>query len=380
MHIGVLAEQAPREQRVALTPTGVASLVDSGHDVSVESGAGARAGIVDDEYRKAGAAVATRADVAAADVVLTVVGGAVDVVEVARSGQLHIALFDPLWDPASVEALAATGADVMALELVPRITKAQSMDVLSSMATITGYEAVLLAARRLPHMFPLMMTAAGTIPPAKVLVLGAGVAGLQAIATARRLGAVVEAYDVRPAAAEQIKSLGARAIVLDLDTADSEDVGGYAKAQDDDQNRRQQELLSPHLGASDILITTAAIPGRRSPMLVTSGMVEGMSVGSVVVDLAAERGGNCELTVADQEIVHAGITILGPTDMASWSAATASSMLSTNIVNLLGHLVGEGELSLDRDDEIVSAMLVASGGHIVHTEVHGAVESTRRSA
>lgn len=380
MHIGVLAEQAPREQRVALTPTGVASLVDSGHDVSVESGAGARAGIVDDEYRKAGAAVATRADVAAADVVLTVVGGAVDVVEVARSGQLHIALFDPLWDPASVEALAATGADVMALELVPRITKAQSMDVLSSMATITGYEAVLLAARRLPRMFPLMMTAAGTIPPAKVLVLGAGVAGLQAIATARRLGAVVEAYDVRPAAAEQIKSLGARAIVLDLDTADSEDVGGYAKAQDDDQNRRQQELLSPHLGASDILITTAAIPGRRSPMLVTSGMVEGMSVGSVVVDLAAERGGNCELTVADQEIVHAGITILGPTDMASWSAATASSMLSTNIVNLLGHLVGEGELSLDRDDEIVSAMLVASGGHIVHTQVHGAVESTRRSA
>lgn len=380
MHIGVLAEQAPREQRVALTPTGVASLVDSGHDVSVESGAGARAGIVDDEYRKAGAAVATRADVAAADVVLTVVGGAVDVVEVARSGQLHIALFDPLWDPASVEALAATGADVMALELVPRITKAQSMDVLSSMATITGYEAVLLAARRLPRMFPLMMTAAGTIPPAKVLVLGAGVAGLQAIATARRLGAVVEAYDVRPAAAEQIKSLGARAIVLDLDTADSEDVGGYAKAQDDGQNRRQQELLSPHLGASDILITTAAIPGRRSPMLVTSGMVEGMSVGSVVVDLAAERGGNCELTVADQEIVHAGITILGPTDMASWSAATASSMLSTNIVNLLGHLVEEGELSLDRDDEIVSAMLVASGGHIVHAQVQGALESTRRSA
>jgi NAD(P) transhydrogenase subunit alpha len=380
MHIGVLAEQAPREQRVALTPPGVASLVDSGHDVSVESGAGAQAGIVDDEYAQAGVAVATRADVAAADVVLTVVGGAADVVEVARSGQLHIALFDPLWDPASVEALAATGADVMALELVPRITKAQSMDVLSSMATITGYEAVLLAARRLPRMFPLMMTAAGTIPPAKVLVLGAGVAGLQAIATARRLGAVVEAYDVRPAAAEQIKSLGARAIVLDLDTVDSEDVGGYAKAQDDDQNRRQQELLSPHLGASDILITTAAIPGRRSPMLVTPVMVEGMSVGSVVVDLAAERGGNCELTVADQEIVHAGITILGPTDMASWSAATASSMLSTNIVNLLDHLVGEGDLSLDRDDEIVGAMLVASGGQIVHAEVQGALESTRRSA
>ena len=380
MHVGVLAEQAPREQRVALTPTGVASLVDSGHDVSVESGAGARAGIVDDEYGQAGAAVATRADVAAADVVLTVVGGAVDVVEIARSGQLHIALFDPLWDPGSVEALAATGADVMALELVPRITKAQSMDVLSSMATITGYEAVLLAARRLPRMFPLMMTAAGTIPPAKVLVLGAGVAGLQAIATARRLGAVVEAYDVRPAAAEQIKSLGARAIVLELDTADSEGVGGYAKAQDDDQNRRQQELLSPHLGASDILITAAAIPGRRSPMLVTSGMVEGMSVGSVIVDLAAERGGNCEFTVADQEIVHAGITILGPTDMASWSAATASSMLSTNIVNLLGHLVGAGELSLDRDDEIVCAMLVASGGEIVHAQVQDALESTRRTA
>ena len=380
MHVGVLAEQAPREHRVALTPAGVASLVGSGHDVSIESGAGSAAGLVDHAYRESGAVVATRAGVVAADVVLGVVGGAVDVVEAARVGQLHISLFDPLWDPAPVETLARTGADVMALELVPRITKAQSMDVLSSMATITGYESVLLAARRLPRMFPLMMTAAGTIPPAKVLVLGAGVAGLQAVATARRLGAVVEAYDVRPAAAEQIRSLGARAVILELDTADSEDIGGYAKAQDDDQNRRQRELLSPHVGESDIVIATAAIPGARSPLLVTSAMVETMTTGSVVVDLAAERGGNCELTVADQEIVHAGITILGPTDMASWSAATASQMLSTNIVNLLGHLVEDGELALDRDDEIVRAMLVASGGEIVHTQVLGALESTRRSA
>lgn len=380
MHVGVLAEPAPREKRVALTPIGVGALVAAGHDVSVESGAGSDAGLVDSAYAKAGAVVGTRAEAASADVVLAVVGGAPDIAESARADQLHIALFDPLWDPNSVQTLAATGADVMALELVPRTTKAQTMDVLSSMATVSGYEAALLAARRLPRMFPLLMTAAGTIPAVKVLVLGAGVAGLQAIATARRLGAVVEAYDVRPAAVEQIQSLGARAIVLDMDTVDSEDSGGYAKAQDEGQNRRQQDLLTPHMRDADVVITAAAVPGRRSPVLVTTAMVEEMTEGSVVVDLAAERGGNCEVTVADKEVVHAGVTVLGPTDTPSWSAATASQMLSTNLVNLLDHLTEGTDLVLDREDEIVSAMLVASGGDVVHAQVRDALESARRSA
>jgi NAD(P) transhydrogenase subunit alpha len=380
MHVGVLAVPAPRERRVALIPSGVGTLVAAGHEVSVESAAGSEAGLVDSAYAQAGAVVSTRAEAASADVVLTVVGGAPDVVESAKVGQLHIALFDPLWDPAPVRALAATGADVMALDLVPRITKAQTMDVLSSMATVSGYEATLLAARRLPRMFPLLMTAAGTIPAAKVLVLGAGVAGLQAVATARRLGAVVSAYDVRPAAAEQIQSLGARAISLEIDTTDSEDTGGYAKAQDEEQSRRQQELLTPNIRESDIVITAAAVPGRRSPVLVTTDMVEGMDEGSVIVDLAAERGGNCEVTVADKEVVHAGVTVLGPTDTPSWSAATASQMLSTNLVNLLDHLTEGADLALDRDDEIVSAMLVASGGEVVHDQVREALESARRSA
>ena len=380
MHFGVVAEKAPRENRVALTPSGVAVLVERGHEVTIEAGAGVRAGLVDDAYLEAGGRIGARADAAAADVVLAVDGSKADLAGLARAGQLHIALFDPLWDPSAVEALAATGADVMALELVPRITRAQTMDVLSSMATVNGYEAVLLAARRLPHMFPLMMTAAGTIPPAKMLVLGAGVAGLQAIATARRLGAVVEAYDVRPAAAEQILSLGARAVSLELDTGDSEDAGGYARAQGEDENRRQQELLASHVGESDVVITTAAVPGARSPVLVSADAVELMTPGSVIVDLAAERGGNCELTVADEEVDHHGVTILGPTDMASWSAATSSQMLSTNVCNLLEHLTPEGELILDREDEIVEGMLVASGGEIVHPRVQAAAGSAPRSA
>lgn len=380
MHVGVLAEQAPRENRVALTPHGVEVLLGAGHEISVEAGAGTAAGILDQEYAAAGARLASRADAAGADVVVAVVGGAEDVIEKARGGQLHIALFDPIWDPTAVAALAARGADVMALDLVPRVTRAQSMDVLSSMATVAGYEAVLLGARRLPRMFPMLMTAAGTIPAAKVLVLGAGVAGLQAIASARRLGAIVSAYDVRPAALEQIESLGARAVVLaDVDTSDSEDAGGYAKAQGEEENRRQRELLTPHVGASDLVISAAAIPGRQSPLLITTAMVETMAAGSVIVDLAAERGGNCEVTVADGEVEHAGVLVLGPTDLASRSAATASQMLSTNVVNLLTYLVVDGHLSLDRDDEIVPAMLVATGGEISNDQVREALDSTRRS-
>jgi len=369
MHIGVAKESATHERRAALTPEGVKKLLAAGHRVTVESGLGQLSGLADAQYAEAGATVGGRDGIVDADVVIQIIGPDQDIRDAVRSDALLLGLFDPLWDTANASALAATGANVMALELVPRITRAQSMDVLSSMATVTGYESVLLAARRLPRMFPLMMTAAGTVPAAKVFVLGAGVAGLQAIATARRLGAVVEAFDVRPAAAEQIRSLGARAVELDLDTNNAEDAGGYAKAQGDDAQSRQQAQLTPIVAESDVIITTAAIPGRRSPLLVTTPMVEAMEAGSVIVDLAAERGGNCELTVADTEIEHHGVVILGPTTLESQSARNASQMLSNNIVTLLQHLAPEGDLVLDRDDEITAGMLVATGGAVVHERV-----------
>jgi len=377
MHVGVPVEVAPAERRVALTPEGVTKLAKNGHTVSIEAGCGAASGFEDSDYIEAGATVASRTEVVSSEVVVQVGAAADDVRQAASEATLLLGMFDPLWDTAGSTELAATGANVMALELVPRITKAQSMDVLSSMATVAGYEAVLLAASRLPRMFPLLMTAAGTVPAAKVFVLGAGVAGLQAIATARRLGAVVEAFDVRAAAAEQIRSLGARAVELELDTANSEDSGGYAKAQGEDAQARQQRQLTPIVGESDVVISTAAIPGRRSPLLITTHMVEAMPSGSVIVDLAAERGGNCELTVADEEVVHEGVTILGPTDLPSRSARNASQMLSNNIVTLLNHLAPEGELTLDMDDEITAGMLVAAGGRVVHPGVLDAVHANQ---
>lgn len=366
MQIGVVRELVDGERRVAVSPEGATKLVADGHTVVVEASAGTESGFSDASYTEAGASVGERSAVVGSDVVVQVGAAADDVLAAAGPSTLLLGMFDPLWDRAGAQALAATGADVMALELVPRITKAQSMDVLSSMATVAGYEAVLLAAARLPRMFPLLMTAAGTVPAARVFVLGAGVAGLQAIATARRLGAVVEAFDVRPAAAEQIRSLGARAVELDLDTENSEDAGGYAKEQGEDAQARQQRLLTPTIAESDVIITTAAIPGRKSPLLITEPMVEAMGDGSVIVDLAAERGGNCAVTIAGQEVVHDGVTVLGPTDLASRSARNASQMLSNNILTLLRHLAPEGELNLDRDDEIVAGMLVASGGQLVH--------------
>lgn len=371
MHITVVKESARRERRVALTPDGVEKLVNLGHDVTAETGCGVAAGFGDELYTAAGATVAERAQllnqpgvVVGIDAVRTEVG----------SDHTVIGLVDPLWRPAEAKLLAATGASVLSLELIPRITRAQSMDVLSSMATVAGYEAVLLAATRLPKMFPLLMTAAGTVPAVRVLVLGAGVAGLQAIATAKRLGSVVEAYDVRPAAAEQIESVGGKSVKLDLDTAQSEDSGGYARAQGDDVNLRQQQMLTPYVAQSDVLITTAAIPGVRSPELVTTPMVEKMRPGSVIVDLAAERGGNCSLTQADREVEHRGVTILGPTDLESRSATSASQMFSNNVVTLLKHLTAEsGDLLLDLDDEITAGTLVAHQGSIVHPGVADAL-------
>ncbi len=376
MKIGVLAENQPGELRVALTPEAAAKLISDGHSVSVQREAGIGAGMVDAAYEAVGVTVADRASVLArAEVLLGVRGpGASDdpkpLLAQLDSGHTFIAVQDPLWRAKLMPTVADTGATLISLELIPRTTLAQSMDVLSSQATVAGYEAVLLAASKSPRMFPLLMTAAGTVPATRVLVLGAGVAGLQAIAIARKLGAIVSAYDIRPAAAEQIESLGARSVDLELDTSASEDKGGYAKAQGEDQAEVQKQKLAPHVAEADVLVTTAAIPGRRSPELVTAAMVEGMKPGSVIVDLAAERGGNVALTQADVEVVHHGVLVLGPTDLVSRSAATASQMFATNQVNLLRHLSDEhGNIAIDPNDEIASAIVVASGGQIVNDRV-----------
>ncbi len=375
MRISVVREEAPGERRVAITPAGAEKLIAAGHSVAVETDCGVRAGYSDRQYESVGATIQSRS-------ALLEEPGVVVGIEVVRNGvdSAHtvIGLVDPLWKANQAQLLAETGATVLSLELMPRITRAQSMDVLSSMATVAGYEAVLLAAATLPKMFPLMMTAAGTVPAARTLVLGAGVAGLQAIATAKRLGSVVSAYDVRPAAAEQIESVGAKSIQLDLDTTQSEDAGGYAKAQSTDQNQRQQDQLAPHVAEADIVITTAAIPGAKSPLLLTTSMVEGMKAGSVIVDLAAERGGNCELTVADQSVEHRGVMILGPTALASGSSGSASQMFSNNVVTFLGHLTAEDStLAIDREDEITAGTLVAVDGAVVHPRVVDAIAKLR---
>ena len=373
MKIGIPRETYPGERRVALVPAAVAPLVKAGHDVVVEPGAGAAAGFPDQEYTNKGARVAgSRADVfGAADVVLQVraggsnpQAGAADY-PLMKAGQAIIAFLDPLTTKAATEALARTGVSAFSMELMPRITRAQSMDALSSMATIAGYKAVLMSAMELPRMFPMMMTAAGTIAPAHVFVVGAGVAGLQAIASARKLGARVEAYDVRPAVKEQIQSLGAKFVELPLETGEAEDKGGYAKAQDESFYRRQRDMMLKVVAASDVVITTAAIPGKKAPVLVTAEMVKGMAPGSVIVDLAAERGGNCELTRADERVVEHGVTILGPTNLASTVPHHASQMYSKNITTFLAHLVKDGAIRTGTDDEIVRETLVAHGGRVV---------------
>jgi NAD(P) transhydrogenase subunit alpha len=284
-------------------------------------------------------------------------------------GTVIIGFGEPLTAPRECADLAAAGISLLAVELVPRITRAQNMDALSSMATLSGYYAVLLAATHLPKMFPMLMTAAGTITPAKVFVLGAGVAGLQAIATAKRLGAVVSAYDVRPAVKEQVESVGAKFVALDVDSGSSEDRGGYAKTMDETFYKRQRELLTEVLREQDVVITTAAVPGRAAPVLITAEMVGAMQSGSVIVDIAAERGGNCELTRAGETIVKSGITILGPLNLPCALARDASQMYASNICALLRLLVRDGRLQLDRDDEIIRETLVTHEGQVVHPRV-----------
>jgi len=377
MRIGVVKETCPGERRVALVPAQIPPLQKAGLDVGIETGAGEPAGFPDGAYREKGAAIVpTRAELfEGADIVLQVrtpganpATGAADIA-LMRPGQVVIGLADPLWPNDATPAVAARGVTLFALELMPRITRAQAMDVLSSMATVAGYKAVLLAANELPRFFPMLMTAAGTISPAQVFVIGAGVAGLQAIAVARRLGAKVEAYDVRPAVKEQVQSLGAKFVELPLETAEAEAAGGYAKALDESFYRRQREMMTRVVAAADVVITTAAVPGKPSPVLVTEDMVARMRPGSVIVDLAAERGGNCALTKADERVVAHGVTILGPTNLAATVPFHASQMFAKNVTTFLLHLVKDKALALDTSDEITRETLVARGGEIVHPRV-----------
>ena len=358
-------------------------LAKSGVEFVVETGAGAAAGFSDAEYQEKGARVAaTRAEVFAAAEVLAQVrtlganpeAGAADL-PLFRRGQIVIGFAEPLTALREAAALAAHGVTELAMELMPRITRAQSMDVLSSMATIAGYKAVLLAANTLPRMFPMLMTAAGTLAPARVFVLGAGVAGLQAIATARRLGAVVSGYDVRPAVREQVESLGAKFIVLELETAAAEAKGGYAAAMGEEFYRRQREMMTEVLRQHEVVITTAAVPGKKAPVLVTAEMVRGMPAGSVVVDLAAERGGNCELTRPGETVVDGGVTILGPLNLPSTIPYHASQMYARNVATFLKHLVKNGALAIDTADEITRETLVTHAGEVVHPRVREALEA-----
>ena len=372
MIVGVAAESARGERRVALVPGVVSRVGDSGAEVLVESGAGSAAGFSDEDYVASGARIAGSAAevLAEADIVARVSApeGSTEIAGL-REGQTLVGLLNPLGSPGGITALAERGVSAFALELLPRISRAQPMDALSSMATIAGYRAVLLAAGTLTKMFPLMMTAAGTVTPARVLVIGAGVAGLQAIATARRLGAVVQAYDVRPAVAEQVQSLGARFVELDLDSENAEDSGGYAQAMGEDFYARQRELLARVVADSDVVISTAAVPGSAAPLLVTSDAVGRMRRGSVIVDLAAETGGNCELTRPGENVTVEGVTILGPLNLPADIPFDASQMYARNVSAFLDHVLDEGELTLDRDDEIVSGALVAHGGQVVHPRV-----------
>jgi NAD(P) transhydrogenase subunit alpha len=371
MKIGVPAEQFPGECRVALVPASIAPLKKAGFEVVIEPGAGERAGFADAAYQEKGAQIgSSRANVFASDVLLQVRVGEFALM---RQGQIVVGMADPLGAPDTVRELATRGVTAFALELIPRITRAQSMDVLSSMATIAGYKAVLLAAGTLPRMFPLLTTAAGTITPAHVFIVGVGVAGLQAIATARKLGAVVEAYDLRPAVKEQVQSVGAKFVELPLDAGQAEDKGGYAKAQDESFYQRQREMMGRVVAANDVVITTAVVPGRKAPVLVTADMVRGMARGSVVVDLAAERGGNCELTRPDQVVVENGVTILGPTNLPSTVPYHASQMYAKNVTTFLLHLVKDGVVTLDMADEITRDTLVAREGEVVNPRVRQAL-------
>ncbi len=363
MRIGVPKESATGERRVALSPVVAASLTGGGLEVVVESGAGDEAGYPDSEYTDAGAKTGSADDAWAAEVVAHVAVPSAEEIARLRSGQVLIGFLAPLTSGETTKGLAAGGVTSFAMEAVPRITRAQAMDALSSQANVAGYAAALLAAREAGQFFPMMTTAAGTVKPAKVLVLGAGVAGLQAIATARRLGAIVTGFDIRRAAWEQIASLGGRPLELDF-IPDAEDEGGYARPLTEEENAQVRDALAENAAKQDVIITTAQIPGRPAPTLITAAAVRNMNPGSVIIDLAGESGGNCELTQAGETVVEGGVKVIAPPNLASDMAADASMLYAKNIENLLGLLVEEGQLKLDFEDEVVAGACITHGGEI----------------
>lgn len=377
MIVGVPKEIYPGERRVALTPVVVPMLAKAGLEVVIEAGAGMSAGYPDAQYQEKGAkVVADRTAVfGESDIIVQVLShGANDKngdqdLRLMRRGQVLIGFMRPLVSAETVQQIAQTGVTAFSVELMPRTTRAQSMDALSSMASIAGYKAVVVVADALPRIFPMMTTAAGTITPSRILVIGAGVAGLQAIASAKRLGAVVSAYDVRPAVKEQVQSLGGRFVELPLETGDAQDARGYAKAQDEAFYAKQRELLGKVIAESDAVITTAVIPGKKAPILVTEQMVKGMPPGSVILDLAAERGGNCELTRPGETVVVHGVTIIGPLNLASGAPYHASQMYARNLTSFLTNLVKDGKVRPPESDEIIRETLLTQGGEVVNVRV-----------
>ena len=366
MRIAVPAETAASEHRVAITPDSAARLIKNGHDVRIEAGAGTRAGFPDSAYESAGAVIVSIAALYdGADLVCRVQPPTAAEVTMLPRGVAMLALLSPARHGEILSLLAERGVTALALELVPRISRAQSMDVLSSQSTVAGYKAVLVGAAALPKFLPMLTTAAGNVTPARVFVIGAGVAGLQAIATARRLGGVVSAFDVRPAAAEQVKSLGATFVAMELVTAGSETAGGYARAQSDDDARRTRDALAAHVRDVDLVITTAQIPGRAAPRLITAEMVATMRPGSVIVDLAAESGGNCDLTRAGETVQAGPVSIIGPVNLPATVPFHASQMFGKNLLALVTHMSRDGALMLDQADEITAAMTVVRDGRIV---------------
>jgi NAD(P) transhydrogenase subunit alpha len=367
--LGVPRETLAGETRVALVPAVVPVLSKSGVRVVIERGAGESAGYPDAAYQEKGATLVSRDDVFSSQIVACVrVAGANpggDERSRVRADQIVIGTAEPLNEPEAIREFAGSGATLFALELIPRITRGQSMDVLSSMATIAGYKAVLMAANALPRMIPMLMTAAGTVTPARAFVIGAGVAGLQAIASARRLGAVVHAYDVRPAVKEQIQSLGGKFVELPVEAGDAEDKGGYARELGEDFYRRQRELMAKVVAESDFVITTAAIPGKKAPVLITGDMLQAMAPGSVIIDLAAERGGNVDVSRAGETVEVHGVKVMGPINLAATVPYHASQMFARNVTAFVQNFVKKGEIALSDEDEIVRGTMVTRGGDVV---------------
>ena len=377
MIVGVATETFPGERRVALVPELVSKLIATGLEVHMQFGAGVEAGFGDKDYEERGARLASEV-FAKADVLLKVRPPTADEIAQLRESSIFIGLLEPYTSEAQIKLLSARRVTSFAMELMPRIARAQPMDALSAMSMVAGYKAVLLAANRLPKFFPLLMTAAGTITPARVFVVGAGVAGLEAIGTAKRLGAVVEAYDTRPAVKEEVQSVGAKFVELTLDTKDAEEKGGYARAESPEFYKKQQEMMTEHVAAADVVITAALVRGRHAPILITEEMVRGMRPGSVIVDLASAQGGNCALTEADREVIRDGVVILGPTNLPSTMPFHSSQLYARTVTNFLMHLYHDGKISLDPNDELTRPTLVSHQGEIVNEALKAAFGVERR--